>query len=149
MSSQCPNLRVEQRARLLVDPLDGKSTYDICTIHDVTIDKLASKCENAMVVMCDRKTRRVLLEVKNKLGWRLHFGCSVPDRQSGDQVSSAEELWTQAREVATAAIADAGVAVDGTLREAGVMFFTFQSDHPPMRVRVFEGKLGEEDSGSV
>mmetsp|Transcript_19377 Transcript_19377/g.42413 ORF Transcript_19377/g.42413 Transcript_19377/m.42413 type:complete len:260 (+) Transcript_19377:147-926(+) len=144
--------KVEQRARLLVEPVDGHSDLgqdDFKTIHDVTFDVLASRCENAMVVLCDRKRNRVLLEVPNRLGWRLHFGCTVPDCESSDEALCEDALWTQAREIATAAITDAGVTVVDRLRAAGIMFFTFQSDHPPMRVRVFEGKLGDDGSDKV
>ena len=139
-------------ATLLVDPVNGGKSCKLGTIHDVPFDVLTSKCENAMVVLVDRKSRRVLMEVPNKLGWRLHFGCTVPDRvsrMSGSEVSCQEDLWMQAHEVATAAVADIGVAVVGKFREAGVMFFTFLSDHPPMRVRVFEAQLGEQRGEGV
>ena len=45
------------------------------TIEDVPLKALFNGRELAMVVLTDRKARRVLLQVRNGLGWRFHLGC--------------------------------------------------------------------------
>ncbi len=117
------------------------------TIEDVPLTALFSGRELTMVVLTDRKARRVLLEVRNDLGWRLHFGVTGASESATPPQHNVEARWAAAEEAAAAELAAAGVlvkssALSSALRRAGVMLFSFPS-HPPMRVRVLEGALAE------
>ena len=115
------------------------------TIEDVPLKALFNGRELAMVVLTDRKARRVLLQVRNGLGWRFHLGC-VGVSMSADRHSevAVEARWAAAEEAAAAELGAADVRADSSaLRRAGVMLFSFPS-HPPLRVRVLEGALAED-----
>ncbi|EOD17271.1 hypothetical protein EMIHUDRAFT_118610 [Emiliania huxleyi CCMP1516] len=123
-----------ERLRLLA-PVAGARSIDA-----VPPSALDGGRELTMVVLHDRAQRRVLLRVPNALGWRLHFGCAGSTGERGDDASEAQ-LCAAAKEAASAALADAGVALASPrLRLAGLMLFSFppSSAHAPMRVRVLE-----------
>ena len=105
------------------------------SIEDVPVSALLENRELVMVVLADRARHRVLLEVGNDLGWRLHFGCvGLTARED----ATVDERWAVAEEAAATELTAAGVIQKGThLRRAGLMLFSFPS-HLPMRVRVFE-----------
>mmetsp|Transcript_14343 Transcript_14343/g.48265 ORF Transcript_14343/g.48265 Transcript_14343/m.48265 type:complete len:618 (+) Transcript_14343:80-1933(+) len=120
------------------------------TIEDVPLTALFSGRELTMVVLADRNTRRVLLEVRNDLGWRLHFGCvGVSESARPTTKATVDGRWAAAEEAAAAELAAAGILVGSSaLRRAGVMLFSFPS-HPPLRVRVLEANLADTTTPST
>mmetsp|Transcript_25576 Transcript_25576/g.33457 ORF Transcript_25576/g.33457 Transcript_25576/m.33457 type:complete len:274 (+) Transcript_25576:43-864(+) len=136
-----------KRPLLLVDreslPVGEDSLFGVPDPHMRSIDSVSLAClhdarELALVVLHDRARRRVLFEVPNSNGWRLHFGCNGQQHDDRRPVIAENELVETARASAAAALAVAGVSLAShDLRLAGLMLFSFP-DHAPMRVRVFE-----------
>mmetsp|Transcript_153471 Transcript_153471/g.491900 ORF Transcript_153471/g.491900 Transcript_153471/m.491900 type:complete len:298 (-) Transcript_153471:64-957(-) len=126
--------RARRFAPLLVEAVSGAPLAASVgqTVADVPKAMLSDARELAMVVLVDRKRSRVLLEVPNTLGWRLHFGCSAPDDDL--RVAALTELTAS------------GIEVD-ELCEKGLMLFTFCNVVvAPIRVRVFEAMLRSSTS---
>ena len=81
-----------------------------------------------MVLFINRRTRCILLEVPNAVGWKLHFGLAL---------SKNEDMDKQVAE----AVAASGVKVESCVR-TGVMLFTFRDcSEAPMRVSVYEASV--------
>ena len=143
----------ECRAPVLLDSTPSPVvTFGIATqgatIADVPLNALFDGRELCMVVLHDRHAQRVLLEVNNDLGWRLHFGCvgkfdSTSSHAQARGFTASElhaqsDAWSVAEAAAADELAAAGVRLcTSATRRAGLMLFSFPS-HPPLRVRVLE-----------
>ena len=95
-----------------------------------------------MIIVTDRPNQRVLLEIPNRLGWKLHFGCATT---SGDEAlhQLSEAIFDPPPQKPSEKKNNPSSGV--SLRPAGLMFFSFPTT-PPMRVRVYEAPLGEKDA---
>ena len=97
--------------RCVADPETGAPTTETLRIDDVAAD------EYTLLLFLDGETRRILLEVPNALGWRLHYGARGKD--------------------VAAAVAASGVVGAGPAEVVGLMLFTFRgAPDRAMRVRV-------------
>ena len=127
MSSYLTPLTNSQTAPLMFEPIHGDEVYTPSDPFNQTlIDDASIPCrEHAMVLFINRRTRCILLEVPNVVGWKLHFGLAL---------SKDEDVDTRVAE----AVAASGVKVESCVR-TGVMLFTFRDcSEAPMRVVVYE-----------
>ena len=130
MSSYLTPLTNSQTAPLMFEPIHGDETY-CCgdPFNQTLVDDKAIECrEFAMVLFINRRTRCILLEVPNAVGWKLHFGLALSKNEDVDtRVADAE--------------AASGVKVEACVR-TGVMLFTFRDcSEAPMRVQVYEASV--------
>ena len=130
MSSYLTPLTNSQTAPLMFEPIHGDEVY--CPsdpFQQTQIDDKAIDCrEFAMVLFINRRTRCILLEVPNAVGWKLHFGLAL---------SKNEDVDARVAE----AVAASGVKVESCVR-TGVMLFTFRDcADEPMRVSVYEASV--------
>jgi hypothetical protein len=130
MSSYLTPLTNSQTAPLMFEPIHGDEVY--CPsdpFQQTLIDDKAIDCrEHAMVLFINRRTRCILLEVPNAVGWKLHFGLAL---------SKNEDVDARVAE----AVAASGVKVESCVR-TGVMLFTFRDcSEAPMRVFVYEASV--------
>ena len=116
-------------------PSDSENTTTTTTIGDVPSENLD---EYAMVVLVDRRSQSILLEVPNELGWRLHYGFRCVSTAAEDPAAEdpAAVVLTNLQEIF-------GAEQELSLRPAGMMLFTF-TNHKPMRVKIFEANVGLE-----
>eukprot|EP00586_Coscinodiscus_wailesii_P018874 CAMPEP_0172515734 /NCGR_PEP_ID=MMETSP1066-20121228/270192_1 /TAXON_ID=671091 /ORGANISM="Coscinodiscus wailesii, Strain CCMP2513" /LENGTH=217 /DNA_ID=CAMNT_0013296885 /DNA_START=135 /DNA_END=785 /DNA_ORIENTATION=+ len=152
-TSQSTSLPRTGEHPLLIEPTNDKgqflspstTTQQLpLTISYPATDTLAGGNELAMVILVDRINRRVLLEIPNRLGWRLHFGCAVITDHDDARTKECER-WKQAFSTARRELNMEKLP----LRPAGLMFFTFLSgEHASMRVRVLEATLSTDVSDS-
>ena len=114
----------------MFEPIHGDETY-CCgdPFNQTLVDDKAIDCrEHAMVLFINRRTRCILLEVPNAVGWKLHFGLAL---------SKGEDVDARVAE----AVAASGVKVEACVR-TGVMLFTFRDcSEEPMRVSVYEASV--------
>ena len=127
MSSYLTPLTNSQTAPLMFEPIHGDETY--CASDPFNPQLVSSKSidcrEFAMVLFINRRTRCILLEVPNAVGWKLHFGLAL---------SKNEDVDARVAE----AVAASGVKVESCVR-TGVMLFTFRDcAEAPMRVFIYE-----------
>ena len=104
-------------------------------VESVDTSDLRGGRDHAMVLFADRRGGRALLGVPNGLGWRYHYGVSVPGKGGGG------DRWADAEDACREALRGPGGpgVEDAPLRPAGLMLFTFPNDGGgPMRVRVLE-----------
>ena len=95
----------------VADPETGAPTTETLRIDDV------AAVDYTLLLFLDSETRRILLEVPNALGWRLHYGARGKD--------------------VAAAVAASGVVGAGPAEAVGLMLFTFRgAPDRAMRVRV-------------
>merc|ERR1712187_66253 len=80
------------------------SNRSVSTISDVPSTSLRNGKECVMVVLVDRNRGCVLLQVPNKLGWRLHFGFELDTPDS----SARELVWKNAISAAAGQLKGAG-----------------------------------------
>ena len=130
MSSYLTPLTNSQTAPLMFEPIHGDETY--CASDPFNPQLVSSKSidcrEFAMVLFINRRTRCILLEVPNAVGWKLHFGLAL---------SKNEDVDARVAE----AVAASGVKVESCVR-TGVMLFTFRDcSEAPMRVFVYEAAV--------
>ena len=130
MSSYLTPLTNSQTAPLMFEPIHGDETY--CASDPFNPQLVSSKSidcrEFAMVLFINRRTRCILLEVPNVVGWKLHFGLALSKHEDVDaRVAEAVEM--------------SGVKVESCVR-TGVMLFTFRDcSEAPMRVQVYEASV--------
>lgn len=130
MSSYLTPLTNSQTAPLMFEPIHGDETY--CASDPFNPQLVSSKSidcrEHAMVLFINRRTRCILLEVPNAVGWKLHFGLALSKNEDVDaRVAEAVET--------------SGVKVESCVR-TGVMLFTFRDcPEEPMRVVVYEASV--------
>ena len=130
MSSYLTPLTNSQTAPLMFEPIHGDETYVAKDpFNPQLVDDASIPCrEHAMVLFINRRTRCILLEVPNAVGWKLHFGLAL---------SKNEDVDARVAE----AVAASGVKVESCVR-TGVMLFTFRDcSEPPMRVVVYEASV--------
>ena len=134
--------RPTPKLRLLDCPSLKKASDDDNTID---IESIATKDlhggrDLAMLLFVDRPNERVLLQVPNDLGWRYHYGLSIPGEGDGDS-----DRWGDATDACRGALRRQDPEAVAPLRPAGLMLFTFPSveGHKPMRVRVLENDVSE------
>ena len=114
----------------MFEPIHGDEVYCASDPFNQTlIDDASIDCrEHAMVLFINRRTRCILLEVPNAVGWKLHFGLAL---------SKNEDVDARVAE----AVAASGVKVESCVR-TGVMLFTFRDcSEVPMRVQVYEASV--------
>ena len=134
MSSYLTPLTNSQTAPLMFEPIHGDEVYccsdpffNISTRRSSTSKSIDCR-EHAMVLFINRRTRCILLEVPNAVGWKLHFGLAL---------SKNEDVDARVAE----AVAASGVKVESCVR-TGVMLFTFRDcSEEPMRVSVYEASV--------
>ena len=130
MSSYLTPLTNSQTAPLMFEPIHGDEVYTPSDPFNQQLvdDESIDCCEHAMVLFINRRTRCILLEVPNAVGWKLHFGLAL---------SKNEDMDKQVAE----AVAASGVKVESCVR-TGVMLFTFRDcSEAPMRVSVYEASV--------
>ena len=86
MSSYLTPLTNSQTAPLMFEPIHGDETYCASDPFNQTlVDDKAIDCrEHAMVLFINRRTRCILLEVPNAVGWKLHFGLALSKNEDVD-----------------------------------------------------------------
>ena len=130
MSSYLTPLTNSQTAPLMFEPIHGDETYVAKDpFNPQLVDDASIPCrEHAMVLFINRRTRCILLEVPNAVGWKLHFGLAL---------SKNEDVDARVAE----AVAASGVKVESCVR-TGVILFTFRDcSEAPMRVSVYEASV--------
>ena len=130
MSSYLTPLTNSQTAPLMFEPIHGDEVY--CPsdpFNQTLVDDKSIECrEHAMVLFINRRTRCILLEVPNAVGWKLHFGLAL---------TKGEDVDARVAE----AVAASGVKVESCIK-TGVMLFTFRDcSEVPMRVQVYEASV--------